>query len=177
VRFSRRICETSATYSYYAQKSTGSSETFVSTWYVPLELARNLGILRVLVLNSRSIRTATAHPHAVQHESIDAVVSIQNIARESKPCSISRADYFGSQAVYKHLVPTARRLAVGILLLHWLVTSGKFLLPQSRCANQTAHTHRLDSAAGNKHQRAFLFQAFIQHVHRPQVKRGRVVLV
>ena len=46
-----------------------------------------------------------------------------------------------------------------------------------RRADQPADAHRLDGGARHEHQRALLLQSFVQHVHRAQVERRRVVVI
>ena len=51
------------------------------------------------------------------------------------------------------------------------------LLPEGRQPPQCAKTHRLDRAGGNDDHRALLPEPFVNHIHRPQVQRHRVVAV
>ena len=57
------------------------------------------------------------------------------------------------------------------------VSLGQRLLAQCGGTEQPAHAHRLDRRARDQHQRAFLLQSFVEHVHRAEVKRGRVVVI
>ena len=92
----------------------------------------------------------------------------------SRPAARSPGRRRGDQAVIVlgdvsiQLQRLRRRARAGI---------GERLLPQRGRAHQAAHPHRFDRGARHEHQRALLLQAFVQHVHRAQVQRGRVVLV
>src|SRR6266542_3544515 len=58
-----------------------------------------------------------------------------------------------------------------------VAAAGELLLTQRGGAEHAAHTHRLDGAARDEHQRALLLQSFVQHVHRAQMERRWIVMV
>ena len=59
----------------------------------------------------------------------------------------------------------------------FLVAASQSLLPHGGGAEHAAHAHRLHGAARHEHQRSFFLEAFVEHVHRPQVQRSRVVAI
>ena len=75
-----------------------------------------------------------------------------------------------------HGVPPASLRFLGVCRRLRLSRSSCCLHERGR-AHQAAHAHRLDGRARHEHQRALFLEAFVEHVHRAQMERRRVVLI